>query len=368
MPLSIPALQLNLSQPLEEQGPLDVIIHKLTDVILEADQNDSQSLELVHRFQVRRAGLPSDVGCAGGGGAPGEATYTWQAVIAVLAWTLRSRSATVRTWAHGRRSNALVPVPGQGPQSLHGYPSDGIFPMWGRTSVSFDAPGIPPSAANLLLWTPALYLELALETSLTPETGMSHVKAVSLRRAGGTGKACPGSSGTSWSLSFPVCEMGTSDRKISPHGAERVTVRGECVTRVCCEGSVYALGPEQRSGGRAGPVDRLRVNPCHDRASPWSPPALLAALPALFDVCSLCAQQSRVQCGLSREYIDAHPETIVLDPLPAIRTLLDRSKSYELIRKIEAYMKVPFAHSVTEELYAVVIVFGCMLLHLTTKA
>lgn len=44
--------QLNLSRPIEEQGPLDVIIHKLTDVILEADQNDSQSLELVHRFQV----------------------------------------------------------------------------------------------------------------------------------------------------------------------------------------------------------------------------------------------------------------------------------------------------------------------------
>uniref|UniRef100_A0A8D0N468 Inositol-tetrakisphosphate 1-kinase n=1 Tax=Sus scrofa TaxID=9823 RepID=A0A8D0N468_PIG len=40
-----------------------------------------------------------------------------------------------------------------------------------------------------------------------------------------------------------------------------------------------------------------------------------------------------------QEYIDAHPETIVLDPLPAIRTLLDRSKSYELIRKIEAYMQ-----------------------------
>lgn len=29
-----------------------MIIHKLTDVILEADQNDSQSLELVQRFQV----------------------------------------------------------------------------------------------------------------------------------------------------------------------------------------------------------------------------------------------------------------------------------------------------------------------------
>lgn len=48
--------QLNLSRPIEEQGPLDVIIHKLTDVILEADQNDSQSLELVHRFQVSRDG------------------------------------------------------------------------------------------------------------------------------------------------------------------------------------------------------------------------------------------------------------------------------------------------------------------------
>lgn len=44
--------QLDLTKPIEDQGPLDVIIHKLTDVILEADQNDSQSLELVQRFQV----------------------------------------------------------------------------------------------------------------------------------------------------------------------------------------------------------------------------------------------------------------------------------------------------------------------------
>ncbi|KFO56107.1 Inositol-tetrakisphosphate 1-kinase, partial [Corvus brachyrhynchos] len=44
-------LQLDLTKPIEDQGPLDVIIHKLTDVILEADQNDSQSLELVQRFQ-----------------------------------------------------------------------------------------------------------------------------------------------------------------------------------------------------------------------------------------------------------------------------------------------------------------------------
>ncbi|KAI4899337.1 hypothetical protein NFI96_014587, partial [Prochilodus magdalenae] len=40
-----------------------------------------------------------------------------------------------------------------------------------------------------------------------------------------------------------------------------------------------------------------------------------------------------------QEYIDAHPETVILDPLPAIRTLLDRLKSYTLIHKIEESMK-----------------------------
>ncbi|XP_069493841.1 inositol-tetrakisphosphate 1-kinase [Ambystoma mexicanum] len=47
----IEVIQLDLTKPIEDQGPLDVIIHKLTDVILEADQNDSQSLQLVQRFQ-----------------------------------------------------------------------------------------------------------------------------------------------------------------------------------------------------------------------------------------------------------------------------------------------------------------------------
>ncbi|XP_048393527.1 inositol-tetrakisphosphate 1-kinase isoform X1 [Stegostoma tigrinum] len=47
----IDVVQLDLEKPIEEQGPLDVIIHKLTDVILEADQNDAQSQELVQRFQ-----------------------------------------------------------------------------------------------------------------------------------------------------------------------------------------------------------------------------------------------------------------------------------------------------------------------------
>lgn len=44
--------QLDLSQPLEDQGPLDVIIHKLTDLILEADQNDSQAVLQLQRVQV----------------------------------------------------------------------------------------------------------------------------------------------------------------------------------------------------------------------------------------------------------------------------------------------------------------------------
>lgn len=40
-----------------------------------------------------------------------------------------------------------------------------------------------------------------------------------------------------------------------------------------------------------------------------------------------------------QDYIDTHPETIILDPLPAIRTLLDRCKSYQLIHRLESCMK-----------------------------
>uniref|UniRef100_A0A8C7VL20 Inositol-tetrakisphosphate 1-kinase a n=1 Tax=Oncorhynchus mykiss TaxID=8022 RepID=A0A8C7VL20_ONCMY len=40
-----------------------------------------------------------------------------------------------------------------------------------------------------------------------------------------------------------------------------------------------------------------------------------------------------------QDYIDTHPEMVVLDPLPAIRTLLDRCKSYQLIRRLEDCMK-----------------------------
>ncbi|XP_013869086.1 inositol-tetrakisphosphate 1-kinase isoform X1 [Austrofundulus limnaeus] len=47
----IEVVQLDLSQPLEDQGPLDVIIHKLTDLMLEADQNDSQAVLQLQRVQ-----------------------------------------------------------------------------------------------------------------------------------------------------------------------------------------------------------------------------------------------------------------------------------------------------------------------------
>lgn len=46
-----------------------------------------------------------------------------------------------------------------------------------------------------------------------------------------------------------------------------------------------------------------------------------------------------VLCLFLKDYIDAHPETVVLDPLPAIRTLLDRCKSYQLVHRIESRMQ-----------------------------
>lgn len=45
-------LQLDLSRRLEEQGPLDAIIHKLTDHIVEADQNVIEAQRVVQSLQV----------------------------------------------------------------------------------------------------------------------------------------------------------------------------------------------------------------------------------------------------------------------------------------------------------------------------
>lgn len=44
--------QIDLTQPLVPQGPFDVIVHKLSDVIVEAE-HDSQSQQLLANFQVR---------------------------------------------------------------------------------------------------------------------------------------------------------------------------------------------------------------------------------------------------------------------------------------------------------------------------
>lgn len=43
--------QIDLTQPMGPQGPFDVIVHKLSDVIVEAE-HDSQSQQLLANFQV----------------------------------------------------------------------------------------------------------------------------------------------------------------------------------------------------------------------------------------------------------------------------------------------------------------------------
>uniref|UniRef100_S4RUI5 Inositol-tetrakisphosphate 1-kinase n=1 Tax=Petromyzon marinus TaxID=7757 RepID=S4RUI5_PETMA len=46
-------VQIDLQRDLEQQGPFQVILHKLTDLLLEADQGNATSTNLVQRFQVR---------------------------------------------------------------------------------------------------------------------------------------------------------------------------------------------------------------------------------------------------------------------------------------------------------------------------
>ncbi|KAJ8280251.1 hypothetical protein GJAV_G00052320 [Gymnothorax javanicus] len=46
----IEVVEINLSQPMESQGPFDVIVHKLSDVIVEAEHN-SESQSLLANFQ-----------------------------------------------------------------------------------------------------------------------------------------------------------------------------------------------------------------------------------------------------------------------------------------------------------------------------
>ncbi|XP_056157782.1 inositol-tetrakisphosphate 1-kinase-like, partial [Lampris incognitus] len=52
--------QIDLSQPLVSQGPFDVIVHKLSDVIVDAE-HDSQSQQLLTNFQSYMSAHPSTV-------------------------------------------------------------------------------------------------------------------------------------------------------------------------------------------------------------------------------------------------------------------------------------------------------------------
>ncbi|XP_038642128.1 inositol-tetrakisphosphate 1-kinase-like isoform X2 [Scyliorhinus canicula] len=47
----IEVIQIDLTKSIEDQGPFDVIIHKLSDLMLEAEQKDAQSQQLIQKFQ-----------------------------------------------------------------------------------------------------------------------------------------------------------------------------------------------------------------------------------------------------------------------------------------------------------------------------
>ncbi|XP_043536741.1 inositol-tetrakisphosphate 1-kinase-like isoform X2 [Chiloscyllium plagiosum] len=47
----IEVVQIDLTRSIEEQGPFDLIVHKLSDLMRDATQNDTQSQQLVQKFQ-----------------------------------------------------------------------------------------------------------------------------------------------------------------------------------------------------------------------------------------------------------------------------------------------------------------------------
>lgn len=48
-----PLFQVDLLQSLEDQGPYDLIIHKLTDVITRAQDGDNKAKQMMSNLQVR---------------------------------------------------------------------------------------------------------------------------------------------------------------------------------------------------------------------------------------------------------------------------------------------------------------------------
>jgi len=55
--------QLDLDKPLEQQGPFDVIIHKLTDQISRSQSGCREAQQNIDRFQVVTAVLCSNYVC-----------------------------------------------------------------------------------------------------------------------------------------------------------------------------------------------------------------------------------------------------------------------------------------------------------------
>lgn len=66
MTLSFLVRQIDITRPLVHQGPFDVIVHKLSDVVVEAER-DSQSQRVLADFQVAVAGFcrPTDTSLGG---------------------------------------------------------------------------------------------------------------------------------------------------------------------------------------------------------------------------------------------------------------------------------------------------------------
>ncbi|XP_078097937.1 inositol-tetrakisphosphate 1-kinase-like [Mustelus asterias] len=57
----IEVIEIDLSKSMEDQGPFDVIIHKLSDLMLEADQRDTQSQQRIQKFQDYVEGHPQTI-------------------------------------------------------------------------------------------------------------------------------------------------------------------------------------------------------------------------------------------------------------------------------------------------------------------
>ena len=50
--MTLGTVQVDLSKPVEEQGPFDLIIHKITDLMVAADGGDEQAKNAVDRIEV----------------------------------------------------------------------------------------------------------------------------------------------------------------------------------------------------------------------------------------------------------------------------------------------------------------------------